>query len=120
MAVMYLCRAPKSREADDLKNALAHLVQDEGWSVPIPPEAYDMHTAEGRERLTDDEQLAFWLDEGRRVVNDEGPLDWRLWIDRRMARHGALDRDEVEHQAQEWDQQGRLRYGIDGYRPRAD
>ena len=39
MAVMYLARAPKSREADDLKNAVAHLVADEGWSAPVPPEA---------------------------------------------------------------------------------
>jgi hypothetical protein len=119
MAVMYLARAPKSRECDDLANALAHLVDGQGWEPDVPEYVLDMHTPEGREQ-SDEEQLTQWLTEGRRIVGDEGPLDWRLWIDRHFAREGVLDRDEVEEQARVWDEQGRLRYGVDGYQRRVD
>ena len=114
-AVLYLARAPKSREADDFDQAVWHLQDDEGWSAPIPDYALDLHTPEGKERR---HRLRHWLDEGSLVVDRQGPLDWLAWIRRWAARKGHLDREAVERQIEEWDREGRLRYGVGGYSPR--
>lgn len=111
LAVMYLARSPKSRESDALLAALSHIRED-GWAAPVPPEAFDLHTEEGRERPN---RLRHWLDEASRIEPEVGPLDWKLWIRQWAARRGRLDRDAVDAQARAWNEAGRLRYGIDGY-----
>lgn len=50
LAVMVLCRAPKNREADDAA-WLYEVKRKEGWKIPMPPEAVDGHTPEGKSRL---------------------------------------------------------------------
>jgi hypothetical protein len=40
-----------------------------------------------------------------------------LWIRRWAVRRGALDRAEVEAEAEQWNAEGRLMWGLDGYRP---
>lgn len=69
MAVMYLARAPKSREADDFDQAVAHLQSDEGWEAPIPDYALDLHTPEGKERP---DRLRHWVDVASHVENRRG------------------------------------------------
>jgi hypothetical protein len=113
--VQYLARTPKCREADDLAAALEHLQDEEGWSPHVPAEAYDLHTSQGRALMTRTERLTHWLTEATRLLPDNGPKDWALWVHRWAARRGALDRTHVETQAQVWDQEGRLRYGTKGY-----
>lgn len=115
MAVLYLARAPGSREVDDFDQAVLHLQEDEGWSAPVPDYALDLHTPEGKSRPG---RQRHWLEEGSWVKDRQGPLDWLLWIRRWAARRGHLDRREVEEQAKRWAQEGRLRFGEGGYRPR--
>ncbi len=60
LGVLYLVRAPKSREADSAKNYM----QDRraaGYKAEVPPFALNSHTARGRElgKATDD----WWIDE---------------------------------------------------------
>jgi hypothetical protein len=117
MAVLYLARAPGSREVDDFDQAVAHLQEDEGWSAEVPDYALDLHTPEGKERP---ERLKHWLEHGSHLTDRQGPLDWLLWIRRWAARKGHLDREAVEEQAQRWAEEGRLRFGVDGYRPREE
>jgi replication-associated recombination protein RarA len=114
-AVLYLARAPKSREVDDFDQAVFHLQEDEGWSAPVPDYALDLHTPEGKDRK---HRLRHWLDVSSLVVDRQGPLDWLLWIRRWAARRGHLDRQQVEEQAQRWAAEGRLRFGEAGYSPR--
>ena len=116
-AVLYLARAPKSREADDFDQAVLHLRQDEGWEPPIPDYALDLHTAEGKDRP---HRLRHWLEESSWVRDREGPVDWLLWIRRWAARKGHLDRKTVEEQAKRWAAEGLLRHGEPGYSPREE
>jgi replication-associated recombination protein RarA len=116
-AVLYLARAPKSREADDFDQAVTHLQDDEGWQAEVPDYARDLHTPQGKERK---HRLAHWLDEGSAVVGREGPVDWLLWIRRWAARKGHLDRKTVEEQAKRWAAEGLLRHGESGYSPREE
>lgn len=112
--VLLLCRSPKNREADHLKNVVAGLV-DDGWEPEIPAAAYDAHTDEGREAMSRDERVAHWLMVASEVEPEVGPDDWRLAMWRRAADAGQLRADRVEEHAHRWDEEGRLLYGIDGY-----
>ena len=113
--VLYLARAPKSREADDLTNAVGRLRLDEGWRPDVPAEAVDMHTAEGRAAMSEDDRMRHWFTEGSVLVGAVGPYDWKLWLRRWAVRQGWLDGDQVEAEAEAWDADGLLRYGTDGY-----
>jgi hypothetical protein len=93
------------------------LVEDEGWSAPVPEEAIDQHTEEGRRRMTKAERIAHWFETAAFGSPVSGPRDWWLWCRRRAARQGYLDRNQVEQQSMEWDQEGMLRFGSEGYRP---
>jgi len=112
--VLCLARSPKSREADDLAESMKHLIE-RGWKPALPSYAVDMHTARGRAEVPREQRLDQWLTEGRVIVPDDGEQDWHLWILRWAVQRGHLDREDVERQAREWDQQGRLRYGLGGY-----
>jgi len=46
-AVLYMCRAPKTRYVDDYANAVSGRI-DRGWRPDIPDCAVDMHTDRGR------------------------------------------------------------------------
>lgn len=121
LAVMHLARAPKSREASEFAQAVMHAVKDEGWRPPVPDEAFDLHTAEGRQEMPDKNQrLRHWLNIASAATGDVGPLDWVLWIRRWAVRQGALTRQEVDEDAARWDAEGRLRYGQGGYQPLRD
>jgi hypothetical protein len=113
-AVRVLCESPKDRSADDLKCVVQNLV-DEGWRPPVRPEALDRHTARGRELLDEDEGWRHWFEHGSVVDNEVGFLDWKLAHRRWAVRRGVLDAEQVEAEAREWDAQGRLRYGVDGW-----
>jgi MgsA AAA+ ATPase C terminal len=71
---LYLARAAKNREADDLANAVKHLIA-RGWTAPIPSYAIDLHTEEGRDTIPADERLLHWLTEASHVEHDAGPQD---------------------------------------------
>lgn len=53
MAVLYLCRSPKSREVDHALDYLG-LKKKDGWKLQIPPEAMDKHTRIGKKMLKTD------------------------------------------------------------------
>ena len=46
-AVLYLCRAPKSKEVDTAMNMVVER-RERGWHLDVPPEALDLHTQRGR------------------------------------------------------------------------
>ncbi len=50
LAIMYMCRAAKNREADDAAY-LYEQKRKEGWKLPIPSIAVDQHTRRGKQRL---------------------------------------------------------------------
>lgn len=112
--VLTLARSPKSREADDLAEAMKHLTR-RGWTAQIPEFAVDMHTAEGRAAIPREDRLDQWLTEGSVIAPDDGPKDWALWIRRWAVQRGHLDAEQVQQQARQWDEEGRLVHGIDGY-----
>ena len=112
--VLTLARSPKNREADDLAEAMKHLIE-RGWQAQVPDFAVDMHTAEGRATIPRPERLTRWLTEGSVIQPDDGPKDWRAWILRWAVQRGHLDASQVETQIQEWSAAGRLVHGPDGY-----
>ena len=81
MAVLYLCRSPKNREVDHLKNHLEGRVK-RGWIPEIPDFAFDQHTARGRALRRGN---AHWWQEGAHIENAQGPDDYKdsEYIDRR-------------------------------------
>jgi len=110
-----LARSPKNREADDLKNTL-HELCSQGWSAPVPDEAIDGHTKVGRNRMPDPETRSLhWLYVASKVEPDTGSCDWRLWLRRAAVRRGEVRAEVVDAEATAWHEQGRLRYGLEGY-----
>ena len=91
VVVLYLARAAKSREADDLLNAAEYLAEF-GWAARVPDEALDLHTAAGRDRLPRSARFRHWVEEASRVENRRGPYDWRLWVLRWAAQRGLVQR----------------------------
>lgn len=113
-AILTLARSPKNREACDLAEATKHLTE-RGWHPALPSYAVDSHTARGRAETPRTEWLDRWLLEGSRIEPDTGSKDWAAWILRWAVQRGHLDRVQVEQQIGEWGQDGRLRFGPDGY-----
>jgi replication-associated recombination protein RarA len=115
MAVVLTCQSPKNREIDHKKNLHYHLTADKGWAPAIPEYAIDMHTAEGKRRLKTETDKAFnWMFVASYVENDTGLQDARLWHLRNMAAKGHMNKEAVEELAQNWFDEGRLRYGLAG------
>lgn len=116
MAVLLLARSEKNREADHLKNVEHVLRKKYGWMASVPDYAIDAHTKRGRGKYTDkQERDRMWFLEWSKVDPEVGPLDWQLWHLRRIAHEGALDMDWVEERAQEWNEAGLLKFGLEGY-----
>lgn len=113
-AVLYLARAEKSREVDDLLNVLDHL-SCWGWMPTLRDEVFDLHTPEGRDRLPRSQRFRHWAEEASRVVPRVGPYDWRLWMLRWATQRGLYPVAWVERLAARWETAGRLRYGLEGY-----
>lgn len=63
--VLYLCRAPKSREGDDFCWYVMER-RARGWKIPVPDFAVDDHTARGRKLGRSRE---FWFREASKLVN---------------------------------------------------
>lgn len=79
-AIIFLCRSPKTREADNLVN-LIRTEHAGGKLLPIPQFSLDFHTKRGRAKLgnwqdgTKDEinhRHKLWFDEFSKVVPDIG------------------------------------------------
>lgn len=79
-AIIYMCRATKTREADNLVN-LIRTEHAGGKLLPIPEFALDFHTKRGRQKLGNwqdgtqeeiDERHRLWFDEFSKVVPDSG------------------------------------------------
>lgn len=113
-AVMYLARAEKSRETDDMLNAFEHLA-GWGWRVRVPPHALDLHTDEGREAIPRSRRMRHWVEEASHVRPRVGSYDWRLWVLRWAAQRGLYSVEFVDRLAARWEREGRLRYGVVGY-----
>ena len=113
-AVLYLARAEKSREVDDLLNVLDHL-SGWGWMPTLGDEVFDLHTPEGRDRLPRSQRFRHWAEEASRVTPRVGPYDWRLWMLRWAAQRGLYPVAWVERLAGRWQAEGRLRYGLEDY-----
>lgn len=63
--VLYLCRAQKCREGDDL-NWLVSEKRRRGWKVPVPDFSLDDHTVAGRKM---GRGRAFWFAEASKLSN---------------------------------------------------
>lgn len=122
MAVVLCARSPKNREIDNLKNVVGALVKEAHWAPEIPDYALDQHTARGRatnpEFATDRGRALYWFTQGSHIENEIGHRDALLWHFRNMARREILPVEDVEEMAREWDEDGRLLYGVDGIYPR--
>ena len=79
-AVLYLCRAKKTREVDSLVN-LIRTRHEQGERLPVPEYAKDFHTRAGRAKLGNwqdgseaeiAERHRLWFDEYSRVEPDMG------------------------------------------------
>lgn len=115
MAVILICQSPKNREIDHMKNLHYHLTADKGWAPEIPEYAMDMHTPTGKARLKTEADKAYnWMFIASYVENDIGLQDARLWHLRNMVAKGHLPNDPIEELAQNWADEGRLRYGLEG------
>ncbi len=73
MGLLYLCRAPKSREVDAAKNWMLDRRQ-EGYRPEIPPEALDVHTTRGRQDGKTD--LDWWRDDAWLPPGGYGKYEW--------------------------------------------
>ncbi len=77
-AVLYLCRAPKNREVDEMVCYLDELMQT-GWKPKVPAYALDAHTDRGRQllhqagvRKSDPGYWDSWWHEGTRLADPAG------------------------------------------------
>lgn len=114
MAVMVLARSPKSREVDDLKNALANAQRDLGYKAPYRDEMFDLHSAQGKDRWPKPQRLRQWIESASRVEPRVGPRDWHLWILRWAARKGIYSVEWVNRLAEMWHEKGLLVHGLRG------
>ena len=91
-AIIALCRAEKSRLADDLAALIGHRRESEGIKPEIPDYALDSHTQKGRAMGRD---WDFWAEEGLKLHPESSlPNPYR---DRALAlrkKHGRLYRVE--------------------------
>ncbi len=114
-AVLYLARCPNSRETDCVLEALVDNLQPVGWVAPIPDEALDLHTPQGRESMSIPEQWVHWYEAASIVRPVGGFYDWRLWLMRWAAHVGVYTLGFVERLGERWDREGRLVFGLEGY-----
>lgn len=77
-AILYLCRARKSREADELVCFIEEL-EKTGWQPEVPRYALDAHTRRGRRKLrtagvkgSDPAYWDLWWQEGTHLANAAG------------------------------------------------
>ena len=87
-AVLVLCRAPKSRIADNLACVVSHQRDSEGLRREIPDVALDQHTRRGQRR---GRGLEHWATEGCQLAHEVAGLD--VYAERALAmrqRHGRL------------------------------
>jgi replication-associated recombination protein RarA len=71
-AILALCRAPKSRVADDLACVVSHQRESEGLQREIPDEALDQHTSRGKAM---GRGIPHWAEEGCQLVNEVAGLN---------------------------------------------
>jgi replication-associated recombination protein RarA len=71
-AIIALCRAPKSRIADDLACVVSHQRESEGLRREIPDYALDQHTQRGK-RLG--RGIQHWAEEGCQLTNEVAGLN---------------------------------------------
>jgi replication-associated recombination protein RarA len=116
LAVLVLARSPKNREAAELFNVAAQMI-DEGWKPEVPESAWDMHTSQGRQSMNRKERQRHWFEQASVASPACGPRDWLLASRRRAAKQGVLDPSQVEEEAIEWNQQELLRFGSEGWQP---
>lgn len=100
-AILYLCRAPKSREADELVCYIEEL-EKTGWKPQVPHYALDAHTDRGRAKLraagvrsTDPLYWDSWWHEGTKLINPTGESRY----------HGRLDAYDGDPQADKENEQ---------------
>ena len=82
-----LCRAPKSRIADDL--ACSHRIESVNERLQVPDYALDQHTQKGKKNWVDPGTT--WSEEGCRLQNEVDGLN--VYRDRTLAlrkKHGRL------------------------------
>lgn len=113
-AALTVVVAARTAYEDDLTNSVQHLME-RGWRAQLPDYALDLHTRAGRAAIPKGRHLGHWLEVASHLENESGRVDWRLWIRRWAARRGHLDAEQVEAQARQWEAQGRLVHGPDGY-----
>ncbi len=120
MAVMLIARSPKTRAVDDMLNVYRILIERWGWQPSVPEYAQDFHVSGEHRGRPSREAVVHWIEQASVLANEVGEYDWRLWLMREAHDEwGAGDREEIEAKAREWDEQGLLRYGIEGWWPKS-
>jgi replication-associated recombination protein RarA len=71
-AIIALCRAPKSRIADDLACVVSHQRESEGLTREIPDYALDQHTQRGKRQ---GRGIPHWAEEGCQLTNEVAGLN---------------------------------------------
>lgn len=87
MAVLYLARSPKNREVNDFV-AYVHNKRKEGWKLPMPDYAIDVHTYRGKSMGRGGD---YWWKEGRRINNAKGVNKYFKWIYESLGRKANPD-----------------------------
>jgi replication-associated recombination protein RarA len=95
-AILFLCRSPKSREADHFQCCVNQRRLQQGWRLPIPDYALDKHTSRGARMKR---SWQHWFEVGCQLIPEPDPNPYQqeaesLWPTMTKQKKDSLPEDE--------------------------